>query len=234
MQGIEAFVLLLCHLFTGLMVGLVLYKLTGQRWAVFICGLGALLPDIVDKPLGHIILQGTLDNGRLFAHGLLYLGLITVVALIYFRSKGSYLLLALALGVLLHQLADSMFFDNVGWFWPIFGPYVPEHFPDYFSRSIMIEISSFYEWVFGAFSLIIIWSNLPGKERTRIWTILTSRRCTLTNGASSLFFFAIIFVTLGMIEWGSGADMTASGAWYISAIIASTGACALEWTEKER
>jgi membrane-bound metal-dependent hydrolase YbcI (DUF457 family) len=232
MDGIDAIVLILCHLFTGLITGLVLYKLTGQRLIIFICGLGALLPDIIDKPLGHIILQGTLDNGRLFAHGLLLLGLITVVALMYFRSKRSYLLLALALGILLHQLADSMFFDNVAWFWPAFGPYVPEHFPDYFGRSIIIEITSFYEWVYGAFSFAIIWNFLPGKERTKVWSFLISRNSFFTNGATLLFSFAILSIALGMIGWTLVASMEYSGSWYISAIAASVGACALEWIEK--
>jgi membrane-bound metal-dependent hydrolase YbcI (DUF457 family) len=233
LHGIEAFVLLLCHLFTGLVVGLVLYKLTGQRWTIFICGLGAVLPDLIDKPLGHILFQGTLDNGRLFAHGLLFLGLVAVVALIYFRSKRSYLLLALALGISLHQLGDSMFLDQVGWFWPAFGPYAQEHFPDYFGRSIMIEIGSLYEWVFGTFSLIIIWNNLHKDARTRAWTSLTSRRFLLTNGANILFFFALMFIAWGMIAWSWGEDMASSGAWYTSAITASAGACALEWVEKE-
>lgn len=233
MHVIEAVVLLLCHLFTGLVAGLVLYKLTGQRWTVFICGLGAVLPDIIDKPLGHILLQGTLDNGRLFAHGLLFLGLVTVAGLILLRSKRSYLLLALALGILLHQLADTMFLDDVGWFWPFFGPYVPEHFPDYFSRSIIIEISSLYEWVFGTFSLIIIWNNLPGKVRTKAWMFVTSRRFIFTNGATSLFFFALVSISLGLAAWNLGEDIASSDAWYISAIVASTGAYALEWIEKE-
>ena len=232
MYGIEAIVLILCHLFTGLLAGLILYKLTGQRLIIFICGLGTVLPDIIDKPLGHIILQGTLDNGRLFAHGLLLLGSITIVALIYFRSKRSYLLLALALGILLHQLADSMFIDNVAWFWPAFGPYVPENFPDYFGRSIIIEITSPYEWVFGAFSFAIIWNFLPGKERTKAWMFLISRGSFFTNGAALLFSFALLSVGLGMIEWTLGQSMETSGAWYISAIVASVGAFAFEWVEK--
>jgi len=35
--------------------------------------IGALLPDLIDKPIGKIMLAESLSNGRLFAHSFLFI-----------------------------------------------------------------------------------------------------------------------------------------------------------------
>jgi regulator of sigma E protease len=43
-------------LFIGAVFGLLLYQWTGRKWLVLAVAAGAVLPDIIDKPLGHFLL----------------------------------------------------------------------------------------------------------------------------------------------------------------------------------
>ena len=72
--------LLLCHIFIGALLGLLIYRWKGEIMAVPLAALGAILPDLVDKPLGHLLLQETLDNGRIFGHSLLFTGMVFTIA----------------------------------------------------------------------------------------------------------------------------------------------------------
>ena len=81
------------------MIGLLLYKLSGQRILLIASAVGAILPDLIDKPLGHFLLADSLNAGRIYAHTLLLLLIIVVLGLYYWRKKSNYLLLAAAAGV---------------------------------------------------------------------------------------------------------------------------------------
>ena len=140
--------LILCHLFLGVIIGLGAYLLLRNEWVLFAVILGSVLPDLLDKPLGHIILSGDLDNGRIFFHGLMAIGIVMVAALITIRTRYGIILGGLALGMLSHQLLDAMWLDPVSWFFPILGPYVPDHYPDYFLQGLWAEITSPTEWLF--------------------------------------------------------------------------------------
>jgi len=75
--------------------------------------IGCLLPDIIDKPLGHLILSE--NNGRIFAHTILF-SLVILLLAIRFRR-----LLPLSLGISTHQFLDLMYLDPEGAFWPLMG-----------------------------------------------------------------------------------------------------------------
>lgn len=75
--------------------------------------LGGLLPDIIDKPLGHLILPE--NNGRIFAHTLLFAVMVLISAMIWRR------LVPLSLGVSGHLLLDGMFLEPRSALWPLFG-----------------------------------------------------------------------------------------------------------------
>ncbi|MDW5562469.1 MAG: metal-dependent hydrolase [Methanomassiliicoccus sp.] len=148
--------LVFCHLLIGTMLGLLLYRSMGDRRVVLAAALGAILPDIIDKPLGHLLLQSTLDSGRIFAHSLLFLGMITLVGVVAWRSKLTPLVLVLAVGVASHLVLDTMWDNPVTLLWPALGPFQPYHYPGYFENSFVTEITSPLEWLFGASFLIII------------------------------------------------------------------------------
>jgi inner membrane protein len=85
--------------------------------------LGSLLPDIIDKPFGRYIFQGTFHyNGRIFSHTLLLVILLLVAALFLPRnSRGRLPLMAISGGVLMHLILDSMWLTPRTLFWPLLG-----------------------------------------------------------------------------------------------------------------
>ena len=79
--------------------------------------LGSMLSDIIDKPLGLIILKDVLYNGRLIGHTLLFAFALTVISF----TKNSMKLKMLSLGIWLHLLFDAMFLYPKTLLWPVFG-----------------------------------------------------------------------------------------------------------------
>jgi inner membrane protein len=89
---------------------------------------GSLLPDIIDKPLGHIFLREDLSSGRTYAHTLLFVILITLGGLILRYRTGKTWLLVLSLGTFVHLVLDEMWLSQ--WrsttLWPLYGTEFPE------------------------------------------------------------------------------------------------------------
>jgi len=141
-----------CHLFLGLILGLAFAGRLDDRRLIGFSALGAVLPDLIDKPVGHILLAGTLDSGRLFGHGLLFLALLAVAGIALYWRRESFALLAVAAGALSHHLLDAMWAIPVTWYFPLLGPYQPYGFTDYFGGAILAEVSSLSEWIFLAAS----------------------------------------------------------------------------------
>ena len=145
-----------CHLFLGLILGLALAKHLGDRRLIGFAALGAVLPDLLDKPVGHLLLAESLNSGRIFAHGLLFLGLFLIAGIAIQRRHRSFALLAVTAGALSHQLLDTMWMIPVTWYFPLLGPYRPYEFTDYFGNAILAEVSSLSEWIFLAASAGIV------------------------------------------------------------------------------
>jgi len=141
-------VFLLCHLFSGMMLGTA--SRTG-RWtgaAVAAATAGAILPDLIDKPLGYLILDGNLHQGRIFCHTLAVALLVLAAAILAGRRTAGSLPPVLAGGFLLHQLLDQMWQTPVHWLFPLLGPF-PMAVPiDFFRWSLAAELASLSEWAF--------------------------------------------------------------------------------------
>ncbi len=151
-----------CHLFLGLVLGLAIAGRLGDRRLIGFCALGAVLPDLLDKPVGHLLLAESLNSGRIFGHGLLFLALLAFAGIVLERRRGSFALLAVAAGVLSHQVLDAMWAIPVTWYYPLLGPYRPYEFTDYFGGAILAEISSLSEWIFLAASAGIVLAACRG------------------------------------------------------------------------
>jgi membrane-bound metal-dependent hydrolase YbcI (DUF457 family) len=88
--------------------------------------LGALLPDVIDKPIGLWLLNTSLGTGRAYSHTLLFLIIVAAAGwLVYRRWKSSWLLV-IAFGVLVHLVLDSMWQEPRTLFWPLFGAQFPK------------------------------------------------------------------------------------------------------------
>ena len=141
--------LILCHLFAGTILGLVISDHVRDRRLVAACMAGAVLPDLIDKPLGHLLLQATIDNGRLFTHSLPLCLLLLIVGLLVYRRKGP-IIMGIGAGVLSHQILDAMWTQPELWYYPLLGQYTKQSYPDFFLHMLLVELTTPTEWLFGA------------------------------------------------------------------------------------
>jgi hypothetical protein len=86
--------------------------------------LAALLPDIVDKPIGRVFLRAKFGTGRLWAHTLLVnLALFCVVFFLRGRVKRQFVLVPIS--SLLHLAEDGLWSAPKVFWWPLFGTTFP-------------------------------------------------------------------------------------------------------------
>ena len=69
------------HLFAGVVIGLVLAWVSGRRILFWAAALGSLLPDLIDKPIGLIVLHSSVDNGRIYFHSLIAVAAVILIGL---------------------------------------------------------------------------------------------------------------------------------------------------------
>jgi inner membrane protein len=79
--------------------------------------IGAILPDIIDKPLGLF----NIGSGRSISHTLLFFLIFTLAGLILYVARKWKRLLVLAAGILAHLILDSMWQNPHILFWPFYG-----------------------------------------------------------------------------------------------------------------
>jgi hypothetical protein len=144
------------HLVIGLITGFILYEFCHDQNAIIFCTLGSVLPDIVDKPLGHFFLNSVLDNGKIYFHSLIIFFLFIITGIIVWKYYRSNSFLYVGLGIIIHQIVDLMWKLPVNWYYPLLGPYQVQVQKDYFIRAIISELSSGTEWVFFIAVLTIV------------------------------------------------------------------------------
>ena len=83
--------------------------------------IGALLPDIIDKPVGQYIFRETFANGRIYAHTLLFLIVISAAGFYLYKRRRQVWLLTLSAGTFMHLLLDRMWQAPATLFWPLMG-----------------------------------------------------------------------------------------------------------------
>lgn len=89
-----------------------------SRMSLAFLALGSMLPDIIDKPLGLIVF-GSPNMGRTFAHTLLFLMLLSVLCWHFQDIR----LFSLTWGVLTHLGLDFMWNSPEIFLWPLLGPF---------------------------------------------------------------------------------------------------------------
>jgi len=82
---------------------------------------GALLPDIIDKPVGQYFFRDTFSNGRIFSHTLLFLVVLVAVGFFLYWRWRMVWMLTLAAGTFMHLLLDSIWQTPETLFWPFLG-----------------------------------------------------------------------------------------------------------------
>jgi hypothetical protein len=103
--------------------------------------MASMLPDIIDKVVGLIILKNEISNGRIFTHSLLVVGTISLYITAGTKMKSGRMLKSLyyTAPVWMHLILDRMWEEPGTLLWPLFGT----HFP-----RIDIEISDYFAILF--------------------------------------------------------------------------------------
>jgi membrane-bound metal-dependent hydrolase YbcI (DUF457 family) len=92
---------------------------------------GSLLPDVIDKPLGSILFNGTFETHRLFSHALIFPVILLLGVVLATRRSGALrkALIAVVLGMFVHLLLDAAWVHTEAFLWPFFGwefPPIPD------------------------------------------------------------------------------------------------------------
>jgi len=82
---------------------------------------GAILPDIIDKPIGMLLFRNFFSSGRIFCHTLLFLVILSSVAVYLFKKWGQTWLIALSFGTFMHLILDGMWLTPRTLLWPAYG-----------------------------------------------------------------------------------------------------------------
>jgi membrane-bound metal-dependent hydrolase YbcI (DUF457 family) len=93
--------------------------------------IGALLPDLIDKPLGRVIFASTFENGRIIGHTLLLSFIFFLIGLYFYNKRRDIIVLSLASGSFFHLMVDQMWARPKTLFWPFFGLSFPKDRTDY-------------------------------------------------------------------------------------------------------
>ena len=114
---------------------------------------GALLPDLIDKPLGYVVFASTMSNGRMISHTILFSFTLFLIGLYLYSKKSEIRVLTLASGSFFHLLEDQMWGYPHTLLWPLLGWSFPKNSIDrsgfeyllaLFNKSIHLQFSESY------------------------------------------------------------------------------------------
>jgi inner membrane protein len=109
--------------------------------------LGALLPDLIDLPLGTLVFADTVSSGQAWVHSLLAPSLVTVAILLSTRrGRRRRAWMALAVGMFFHLLLDGMWTQTEVFLWPFFGA-IPEGPSPYWAGAWDRALGDPWRWV---------------------------------------------------------------------------------------
>ncbi len=83
--------------------------------------LGALLPDLIDKPIGRILFAESVASGYLVAHSLVFVIVISLIGYALYRQRGDSRVIQVAGASFLHLVEDQMWKSPVTLLWPALG-----------------------------------------------------------------------------------------------------------------
>ncbi|WP_321507945.1 metal-dependent hydrolase [uncultured Methanoregula sp.] len=133
------------HLLTGIILGFLLGDILRDRRWILPCVVGSVLPDLIDKPLGHLIFPLTIGDGRIYTHTLFIAVVILITGILFWKRMQDPEVFALGVGLLSHQVLDMMWLEPSNWYHPFLGPFkggLPE---DYIWILLMQEIQNPFE-----------------------------------------------------------------------------------------
>jgi hypothetical protein len=187
------------HLFTGIVLGLLFADFFSDRRWVIPCAIGAVLPDLIDKPVGQILFAESIGYGRIYGHTLLFFVLVLVAGLVVWKYRRSPFFIAIAVGILSHEVLDQMWHEPANWCWPFLGPLQGHLPPDYFLVLINGELSDPFDILI---AILLVGSVILYIRYRGVIMATGSYRAILKGG---LLLGAWVFLLLAGIVLGKAA-----------------------------
>ena len=126
--------------------------------------LGSLLPDLIDLPIGTILLADRYSTGELWSHSLLVpTSFMAAVLLSTRRGRQRRAWMALGVGWLFHLLLNGMWVDEDVFLWPLFGLELPSGIAPYWPLAWERALSDPWRWIeetVGLGYLVWLWARL--------------------------------------------------------------------------
>lgn len=151
--------------------------------------LGALLPDLVDLPVGTLIAPDEFAAGQLWMHTLLVPSILAVVILLMTRrGRRRRAWMALVVGMFFHLLLDGMWTSSEVFLWPGFGTEFPRQPLPYWVNAWERALHDPWRWILelaGGIYLWWVWRTASLGEPARRHALLTTGRIagdTTTGG----------------------------------------------------
>lgn len=192
---------ILFHLLTGLLLGYLLADRLGTRRVVLPCMFGALLPDLVDKPLGLIVLGETFGSGRIYFHTLALLVAVLLAGIVVLREWGRPALLAVGVGLASHQLLDFMWLNPKTWYYPLLGAFQPISTENWFLREFLLELADPVEWISAAALVLLLLPVLwPAGTRAFLARFRSPVRLAALGATPLLGALGLFLVTSGLLR----------------------------------
>lgn len=120
------------------MTAAIVFLTLGRRIDYRVVLLGAILPDLIDKPIGRIFFEERFESGRLFGHSLLFVVVLILAIQVGLRGASARRWFILPVGAGIHLGLDAMWNHPVTLFWPLF----TTRFPRFPVENYWLEVLS--------------------------------------------------------------------------------------------
>jgi len=144
--------------------------------------LGAILPDLIDKPIGRIFFEDEFQNSRVFGHTLLF-ALVLVLAIQFtLRGRTARHWFVLPIACLIHLALDGMWSQPITLFWPLFGTKFPivtvENYWLEELRNLFVHPLGLFEEVAGVLMLLYVGYAYGLNQKDRLKAFLKTGALT--------------------------------------------------------
>jgi hypothetical protein len=142
--------------------------------------LGAILPDLIDLPVGTVLLADRYSTGELWFHSLILPTIyMAVVLLATRRGRERRAWMALGVGWLFHLLLDGMWMSQEVFLWPFFGWDIPPGEAPFWPLAWERAMNDPWRWVedvVGLAYLVWLWVALGLSRRDRRSAVISTGR----------------------------------------------------------
>lgn len=143
---------------------------------------GAILPDLLDKPVGTVLFPVSIGTGRWVGHTLLFSSvLMAAILLLTRRGRRRRAWMALAIGAMIHLILDGMWTTPEVLLWPFLGLEFPPGPESYWSGLFGRLFDSPWTLVgelIGLAYLVWLWYFADLRDPSKRRTLVTTGRIT--------------------------------------------------------